>query len=285
LNEPNRDNRIEHALSRVTAIDSIILRPKLASIDEKLDSTTENGRRIALLEYQELEQLIRSSPADPLPYLQLAKIYRSQNRWKDVLRVLNAGVQFNPECEDLVETRENWILESSKQMYDEASREYANQPSKEAELHRLGCLTKLANDQLQLCRNRLIRHPDQLALELGWGEALMILGKYNEAIEHLGRAAAIPTLRAEASLKLGRCRQALGQTLEALSSYRIAAFFREPAPPRQVMLDSLMAGLALAEQVRLRDAAIQFAEKLIEVVPAEANKLQARIELIKLLPS
>ena len=207
-----------------------ILRPKLASIDEKLDSTSENGRRIALLEYQELEQLIKSSPADPLPYLQLAKIYRSQNRWKDTLRVLNAGVQFNPECESLVETRENWILESAKQMYEEASREYANQPSKEAELHRLGCLTKLANDQMQLCRSRLERHPDQLILELGWGEALMILGQYNEAIVHLERAITVPSLRAEASLKLGRCQQALGQVLEALSRFRIAAFFREPAP-------------------------------------------------------
>ena len=51
------------------------------------------------------------------------------------------------------------------------------------------------------------------------------------------------------------------------------------------MIESLMAGLALAEQVRLKDAAIQFAEKLIEVVPAEANKFQARVELLKKLPT
>jgi tetratricopeptide (TPR) repeat protein len=285
LNEPNRDHKVEQALSRLTAVDSLILRPKLSSIEEKLDSASEGSRRIALLEYQELEQLIKSSPADPLPYLQLAKIYRSQNRWKDVLRVLNAGVQFNPEHELLVETREDWLFESARVAFDEASREYAKQPSKEAELDRQGCLIKLANEQLQLCCNRLQRHPDQMALEVGWGEALMILGKFNEAVEHLERAITVPVLRSEASLKLGRCRQAMGQVLEALSHFRVAAFFRAPPPSKTVAMESLTAGLNLAEQLRLKDAAIQFAEKLLEFTPTDSSRLRARIEMIQKIPS
>ncbi len=284
MNEPNRDHKVEQVLSRLTAVDSLILRPKLSSIDEKLDSTSESSRRIALLEYQELEQFIKSAPADPMPYLQLAKIYRSMNRWKDVLRVLNAGVQFNPEHEPLVETRENWLFESAKVAYEEASREYARQPSKEAELERQGCLIKLANEQLQLCRSRLQRHPDQLSLEVGWGEALMLLGNFSEAVEHLERAVTIPELRSEASLKLGRCRQATGQVLEALSHYRVAAFFRAPPPSEAVAKESLTAGLNLAEQLRLKDAAIQFAEKLMELTPNDTSKIRSRIEKIQNLP-
>ncbi len=277
MTDPNRDREINVALSKVSDLDSIILRPKAGSSDAKLDSKTDSERRIALLDFQELEQLIKSSPAEPLPYLQLAKIYHGQHRWKDTIRVLNAGVQINPEYEPLVVMREDLMLAAATKAVDEALEAHANQPSRDTELHLERCRVQLANEQIQFSRQRLDRHPTQHELRLLSAAGLAELHRYDEAVSQLEIAARQPSLRAAAALQLGDCYQALGRALEALSSYRVAAFFRIPPPERSIQRSALNSGFNLAVKLKLIDAASQFAEKLAEVDPANAAKLNGRL--------
>jgi tetratricopeptide (TPR) repeat protein len=272
---------LEIAMSKVTDLDAIILRPKANASDAVSSTGSESARRIALLEFQELEQLIKSSPAEPLPYLQLAKIYRSLNRFKDTVRVLNAGVQFNPDYEPLVEMREDLLLESAIQMVEQAEKEHANQPSRDSELHRQRCKMQLANEQIRFARDRLKRHPEQHALRLLWAKGAVAVQEYEEAISQLDLAVKESTLRAEASLQLGQCLQALGKSLEALSSYRVAIYFRVPPPEKDIQLAAVRNGFQLAAELQLFDAAEQFAEKWTELEPMQAVAIKKRLEEVK----
>ncbi len=179
----DKNDEVERALARYQAVDGLLLRPKLGNIDAALDvNCGTTGRRITLLAHQELEQLIRNSPADPMPYLQLARIYHGQQRWKDTLRVLDAGVQYNPEYEPLVLLREDLILQAAEQTAEDARLLHSNDPSKETKLQLERCETNLANERVQFCRTRFKRHPDQRELLIIWAGALKDLGRSEEAI-------------------------------------------------------------------------------------------------------
>jgi tetratricopeptide (TPR) repeat protein len=200
----DKSNEVERALARYQAVDGLLLRPKLGSIDAALNvSGGSTAPRIALLAHQELEQLIRHSPADPQPYLQLAKIYQSQHRWKDTLRVLDAGVQHNPDYEPLMLLREDLILQAAEQAVDDARQNYSHDPNHESKLALERCETNLANERVQFCQKRFKRHPDQLELLVIWAGALKDLDRPEEAIPLLEQATQEPPLRARAYYELG----------------------------------------------------------------------------------
>ncbi len=281
----NKNDDLERALARYQAVDNLVLRPKLGSIDAALGiNVGTSERRITLLAHQELEQMIRNSPADPAPYFQLAKIYQGQHRWKDTLRVLDAGVQHNPEYEALVLLREDLILQAAEQTTEDARQANANDPSQEAKLHWERCETNLANERIQFCRSRLKRHPEQQELLVIWAEALKALGHSEEAIPFLEKAAQLPSLRARACFELGQCQQQLGRTLDALSSYRKAAMFRAPPPDRRLRAQALMMAFELADRLRMIDSAIRYAEMLIADQAPQAALLSKRIAVLKQTP-
>lgn len=285
MNPLERDKKVNEALSRLSDVDSLLLKPKLDSIDQVLDGTDAKApRRIALLAHQELEQKIRNAPAEPTPYLELATIYRDQNRFKDALRVLDSGLGFNPDFDPMLELREDIALDFARRLCDEARRSYANQPSKDAELQAEGTERNLAQETINVCQQRLKRRPDEPTLYLRWGVALQALGRYEESIAPLEKAASYPPLRCESYLRLGKTFEALHRSLEALSHYRMAAFFRAPPASTEVREQSLRAGGDLAEKLQLIDAAVQFFEALIASKPQDIHALEKRLEAVRQLP-
>ncbi len=284
-NTSDKNDDVERALARYQAVDGLLLRPKLGSIDAALDvdsSTTE--RRITLLAHQELEQSIRNSPADPMPYLQLAKIYQSQHRWKDTLRVLDAGVQHNPEYEPLVLLREDLILKAAEQTAEDARLAHSNDPNEETKLQLERCETNLANERIQFCRTRFKRQPEQRELLIIWAGALKDLGRSELAIPLLEQAAQYPPLRARAFYELGLCQQKLNRPIEALSAYRKAALFRAPSPSPRLRIQALSMAFELSDQLGMVDAAIRYAELLVHDRAPQAAKLAKRIEVLKQTP-
>jgi len=278
----DKNEEVERALARYQAVDGLLLRPKLGSIDAALNvSSGTNERRITLLAHQELEQLIRNSPADPRPYLQLAKIYQGQQRWKDTLRVLDAGVQHNPEYEPLVLLREDLVLQAAEQTAEDARQTHANNPSKETKLLLERCETNLANERVQFCRMRFKRHLDQRELLIIWAGALKDLERSEEAIPLLEEAAHYPPLRARAFYELGLCQQQLNRPIEALSAYRKAALFRAPPPAPRLRTQALTMAFELSDRLGMVDAAIRYAELLVHDRAPNVAKLAKRIEILK----
>ena len=281
----DKNDDVERALSRYQAVDGLLLRPKLGSIDAALDlggGTAE--RKITLLAHQELEQMIRHSPVDPIPYLQLAKIYQSQHRWKDTLRVLDAGVLHNPEYEPLVLLREDLILQAAEQTAEDARQAHANEPNKETKLHLERCETNLANERVQFCRMRFKRHSEQRELLIIWAGALKDLNRIEEAIPLLEQAAQHPSLRARACYEMGLCQQKRNRPIEALSAYRKAAFYRAPPPDPRLRTQALSMAFELSDRLGMVDAAIRYAEQLIQERVPQAVMLAKRVEILKQTP-
>jgi tetratricopeptide (TPR) repeat protein len=257
-----RDEQVLQALSKVSDIDSIILRPNLNAKNAAQELAVKDEPRIALLEHQQLEQMIKQAPADPLPYLQLAKLYHCQLRFKDTIRVLDAGVQHNSDHEPLIVLREDTVLDIARQQLDQARQAYANHPTKDNELRLQGCVTNFAHEEIRFCQSRFQRHPEQIELLVRWSSALLTLGNPEAATEKLEQAVNFPEWRAAASLLLGRCYHATGKLLQALSSYRRAACFRAPPPDENTRSQALIAGFELADQLQMVDTAIQFGDWL-----------------------
>lgn len=285
MESSNKNDDVERALSRYQSVDSLILRPKLDSIDAALDQGGHaEKQRITLLAHQELEQLIRNSPADPNPYLRLAEIYQRQHRWKDTLRVLDTGIQHNPDFEPLIVLREDLVLEAAEHALEEAIVSNSNAPDRETQLHLERSRTNLANEKLHYCTSRLKRHPNQVELLIIWAEALKELQRTEEALPLLERAAMHAPQRARALLEMGICQQKLNRPLDALSSFRRAALFRVPPPDPRLRFEALTLAFELSDRLGMVDAAIRYAEMLVkDGVPSPARILK-RIAVLKQTP-
>jgi hypothetical protein len=278
--KPNES--VHQALARFQSVDHLLVRPKLADINDALNGPAgSNATRISLLDYQELEQRIKNFPSDPAPYMQLAEIYDRQLRPKDTMRVLNAGVQFNPEHEPLVVFREEHILRAAQQSLQEAWRICQQDKSDENELDWQRAQTNLANEQIAFCQARYTRHPGQKELLVPWAAALRSLGRIEDAMQLLKQSVEVPDLRAPSALELGQCYEQSSKPLEAFSAYRTAALFRDPPPSMKIRTESLRKALRLAEKLNMIDAAKRYAKLLLECDVEDNAAIQQKLERLQ----
>ncbi len=273
---------VQQALARFQSVDHLLVRPKLADINDALNGPAgPNAMRISLLDYQELEQKIKNFPADPIPYMQLAEIYDRQLRSKDTMRVLNAGVQHNPEYEPLVVFREELVLRAAQQSLQEAWRIFQQEDSDEHELDWQRAQANLTNEQIAFCQARYTRHPDQKELLIPWAAALRSLGRIEDAMQLLKQSVEVPELRAPSALELGQCYELSSQPLEAFSAYRTAALFRDPPPLIKIKTDALRMALRLAEKLNMFDAAKRYAAFLLKCNVEDRAAIQQQLERLK----
>lgn len=246
-------------LSRFSDTDTLFVRPTTTQV-----TVDPKSYAIPLERFQQLEQEIRFSPANSGPYVELGQIYLGQQRWTDARRVLDAGVQYCPDCEALILMREDLMLLLASQLVDAAKTNVAQNPSEvtkyELEQAEISC----ANERIRVCRDRFTRHPDQKEILITWAIALRQLVRHEEAIGLLNDAAKEPQLRARASLQLGMCYQTLDRPLEALAAFRRSAMYRSPAPEQKIKQRALELAMELAEENGLIDSARFYAKQLVE---------------------
>lgn len=285
INEPSKStDKVEKVLARFSDVDSLFVRPNYSSIDSALEGHVDQAKpRITLLASQELEQRIRNTPADPEPYLELAKIYHAQNRFKDSLRVLDSGVQQNPDYLPLKLFREELNLRSAQDALEMAEKSHAEEPTDESKLNVERANVSFANQQIVFCQLRYERNPEQLDLLIPWASALKFLDRVDEAVGLLEKAAKDPVLRAQASYELGLCYQQTGQNLEALSSYRQSALFRAPMPDPEIKLRSLHKAFELSDRLGLIDSAVRYGKWIIEAKSPLSTKVASRIKALEQL--
>ncbi len=243
-------------LSRFVDIDALFSRPNNAP-------TTSKQVPIPLERFQHLEQEIRNAPANSQPYIELGQIYLNQERWSDAKRVLESGVQLCPESEPLVLMREELLLHQASQLLQQAKTALAQELSEENKHGLEQAEVNYANERIRVCRDRFARHPEQKEILINWAIGLRQLGRFDEAIVLLVKAADEPDLRARASLQLGMCYQTLNRPLDALSAFRKASLFRAPPPEPKIRQRALELALDLAEELSLIDSARFYAEQML----------------------
>ena len=264
-------------LSRFADVDALFARPKLTKEPTKRGS-------IPLERFQHLEQEIRNAPANSPPYLELGQIYINQERWNDAKRVLETGVQLCPECEPLVVLREELLLHQASELLHLAKTALAQDPSEANKYGLEQAEINYANERIRVCRDRFGRHPKQKEILINWAIGLRQLGRFDEAIELLTKAAAEPELRARASLQMGMCYQTLSRPLDALAAFRIASMFRAPPPEPKIRQRALELAMELAEENALIDSARFYAEQLLAGCdPAIRSQMKEKIRQLESL--
>ncbi len=238
---------------------------------------------VALERFQVLERQVREVPLTEEPYLELARIYLHQRRWQDAKRILDLAVERFPDNEEVNYLREESQLNRALQLVEQAEAEFRAEPTQLTREQLQRCEVELNVLREGVCRSRLRRHPDQVALMLPLAAALENQGRIDEAIACLQKAVDHPVLRAAAGLQLGKLLARADRVPEALSAYRRAALFRVPSPPVETRRAALQAAADLAERYGLVDSARRYVEMLVELDPDDAV-LRLRLQKLRDTP-
>jgi tetratricopeptide (TPR) repeat protein len=258
----------------------LIIRP---TAEDQSEAKVNAAPPVSLERYQELERTIRDIPLYVDPYFELADIYTKAKRWADARRVLEIAVTRFPEDQQAAFLYEESQLSRSSELAAKAEAEHRSEP------------TQLTLDALQRCqlelnvlrekvyRARLNRNPQQIELLIPLADALDRLDQHDEAIRSLKQASDQPSLRAEASLQLGKMLERAQRVPEALSAYRRAALFRVPPPSQETKYAALFAAADLALRSGMIDSGRRYLEMLLELSPHNAA-LKQRLADLRPLP-
>ncbi len=205
--------------------------------------------KVQLQRRQELEQHLKLRPTDLDAFLELARIYRSEDRPIEAKRVLQQAIQVFPKEERLTIEMEEATLARSRQQLREvtelASR--LNTPEVTQALKR--SQTDWACRRMDVCRARLARDPHQKQLHLILAEALFDSGMFEATIEELEKIVAIDELAPQANLLMGRSLLAMGKDMEAMPVLRAASIRRAVPAPIRIRVIALRLLCEIAERL------------------------------------
>lgn len=180
---------------------------------------------------QELEQHLRASPTDLDGYMELAAIYRSEDRPIEARRILQQAIQIFPEDLSLLWEFEEATLARSRQQLREVAELAQRLDTLETERELKRSQNDWACRRMDVCRARLKRDPALVHLRVVLAEAMLDADLYEAAIDELDMVLDNDELSSHAYLLRGRCLLALGRDFDAMSSLRAASMRRAvPAP-------------------------------------------------------
>lgn len=249
---------------------------------EAREGTGSTASPIRLERFQELEQTLRNNPVLSEPYVELARIYLQQERWLDAKRVLDAAAELFPSEEAVLHLREEAQLARSLQLLSYAEAEYKRGANVLTEKELMRSRLDLNAVREKVCRARLARHPEQLALTIPLAEALEGLDRSEEAIDYLLKAVHDPELRAVASLRLGTIYEKSGRVTDALSAYRRSALFRMPPASDATKIEALGRAAELSIAHRMLDSAGRYVALVRELEPQNIRWTQMAQEIEEL---
>lgn len=189
--------------------------------------------KIQLMRQQELEHHLKDSPTDLDAFLELGRIYRSENRPLEAKRVFQQALKVFPDEPGLLWEYEEAVLARSIQQLREVSdlAKRLSTPETDRELKR--SQDDWACRRIDVCQARLQRDPSQLNLHVALAEAMFDAGMYEGAISELEPVLDHEELSPTAYLIHGRCLLAMRKDVEAMASFRAASLRRSVvAPPR-----------------------------------------------------
>ena len=200
---------------------------------------------------QHLEHHLRTCPTDLEAFLELARIYRVDDRPIEARRVLEQARDIFPDDQRITWELEEAILARSLQQLREV-RELAERlhtPEADHELSR--ARDDWARRRIDVCRARLARDPDRVQLRIALGEALLDADDYRAALSEVAPALESDEFSCQAHLLRARCFLALGDDASALPALRAAALRRGVLPPPKTKLAALRLLCDVAERLGL----------------------------------
>lgn len=211
---------------------------------------------------QELERKLRSNPTDLAGFLELASIYRSENRPLDAKRLLSQAVKIFPDDEQIRFQLEEAVLARSLQQLREVIdlAERLNTPETHRELER--SRSDWACRRIEVCQARLQRDPSQLGLRMTLAEATFDAELFDDAYEEAGRLLELDEFSPAAHFLRARCLLATGKDLEAMKELRVVALRRAVVAPERLRLTSLKLLCELANKLQLEATGQQYRDHL-----------------------
>ncbi|MCC9655974.1 tetratricopeptide repeat protein [Rhodopirellula halodulae] len=234
------------------------------STNDEGDATA-TGSSAAPTRRQHLEHHLKTCPTDIDSYLELASIYREENRPLQAAKILEQAHEIFPDDSKVIwELEEARLARSVQQLVevrDLASR--LGNSSMDQDLER--ATTDWANCRLKVCRARLGRDPSLTYLRMVIGEALYDLERYDEAMDELEPLLDCESHSPGAYLLTGRCQLLLSQDMAAMKSLRQASIRRSVVGPQKTRVAALTLLVDLAERHGL-DASLEIYRQSLETI-------------------
>lgn len=195
--------------------------------------------KLRLERRQELEHHLKESPTDLDAFMELGRIYRTDNRPIDAKRIYQQAIQIFPDDHNLLWEYEEAILARSLQQLREVSELAQRLDTLETERELKRSQDDWACRRMEVCRARLGREPSLVHLRVALAEAMHDAGMYEGAIEELEQVFGNDDLSPTAYLIQGKCLLAMGKDVEAMASLRATALRRSVVAPLRTRVAAL----------------------------------------------
>ncbi|MCO8120476.1 hypothetical protein NHH03_01910 [Stieleria sp. TO1_6] len=236
------------------------------------DSNQDTQQPVVLLERrQELEHKLKANPTDLEGYLELAAIYRTEERPLEAKRLLQQAAKIFPDEESVCWQLEEAVLARSLQQYREVSDVATRLKSVEGDRALERSRSDWACRRIEVCQARLERDPSQVALRMALAEAKFDAERYEEAYEEAGRLLELDEFTAPAHFIRARCLIALGKDLPAMKELRAVALRRAVVSAPRLRIASLKLLCDLAKKLTLDASESEYREQLKRAEAAAAH--------------
>ncbi|MGI9474429.1 MAG: tetratricopeptide repeat protein [Rubripirellula sp.] len=195
--------------------------------------------KLRLERRQELEHHLKESPTDLDAFMELGRIYRTDNRPLDAKRIYQQAIQIFPDEQDLLWEYEEAILSRSLQQLREVSELAQRLDTLETERELKRSQDDWACRRMEVCRARIGRDPSLTHLRVALAESMFDAGMFEGAIEELEQVFDNDELSPTAFLIQGRCLLAMGKDVEAMASLRATALRRSVVAPLRTRIAAL----------------------------------------------
>ncbi|MCA9138032.1 MAG: hypothetical protein KDB00_14770 [Planctomycetales bacterium] len=248
-----------------------LLRKNVADPDRDLSETEGEARAVVHLERrQELEHKLKANPTDLEGFLELAAIYRQEQRPLEAKRLLKQASQIFPDEESVRFQLEEAILARSLQQYREVSDLAARLKTPEADRELDRSRSDWAMRRIEVCQARLERDPSQTALRMAMAEAQFDAEAFEESFADAGRLLELDEFAPQAHFLRAKCLLALSQDLAAMKELRAVALRRAVVAPEPLRLASLKLLCNLADKFSLDATGQQYRAHLSRLEQASA---------------
>ena len=246
------------------------------NVPEPSTPDQQERQKVQLERRQELQHKLKANPTDLDGFLELAAIYRQEQRPLEAKRLLKQALQIFPEEEEVRFQHEEAILARSLQQFREVSDLAArlNTPEADRELER--SRSDWACRRIDVCRARLERDASQIALRMALAEAKYDAELFDDSFEDAGRLLELDEFSPNAHFLRARCLLALGKDLPAMQELRAVALRRSVVAPERLRLASLRLLCDLSEKLSLEATGNQYREHLRRLERTTAKKQDER---------
>ncbi|OYP31684.1 hypothetical protein [Rhodopirellula sp. MGV] len=254
--------------------DELLRRPSTTE-DFGSEASQEQKQKVQLERRQELEHKLKANPTDLDGFLELAAIYRDEQRPIEAKRLLQQAKQIFPDDEQVTWQLEEAILARSLQQLREVTdlADRINSVEADRELER--SRSDWAHRRMDVCRARLERDPSQVSYRLVMAEAKFDAELFEESYKDAGRLTELDEYSPAAHFLRAKCLLAMGKDLPAMKELRAVALRRAVVAPKPLRRTSLMLLIELSEKLALSLTGQHYRKQLQQLDHAIAAEKQA----------